>query len=149
VIGTTPPLHFSRDITVTSHANGSFDVKVVPQGTPDTAAGIALGRMSVDKQFHGGLEGTSKGEMVTGMNEGTGAAAYVAIERVTGTLDGRSGSFVLMHSGTMTRDARQLVVTVAAASGTGQLIGLTGTLAINIVEGKHFYEFDYTLPAAP
>ncbi len=132
-----------------SRASGSFDVKVIPQGAPDSAAGIALGRMSIDKQFHGALEGTSKGEMLTAMSDGTGAAAYVAIERVTGTLDGRGGSFVLMHNGTMTRDSRQLVVTVGPASGTDQLVGLTGSLAINIVDGKHFYEFDYTLPTSP
>jgi hypothetical protein len=133
---------------VSSKASGTFDVKVIPQGTPDSAAGIALGRMSIDKQFHGPLDATSKGEMLTAMNDGTGSAAYVAIERVTGTLDGRSGSFALMHSGAMTRDGRQLVVTVAPSSGTGQLAGLSGTLAINIVDGKHFYEFEYSLPAS-
>jgi hypothetical protein len=131
---------------MTSHASGSFEVKIAPQGVPDTAGGIALGRMSIDKQIQGGLEATTKGEMLTGMNDGGGAGAYVAIERVTGTLDGRSGSFVLMHSGTMTRDGRNLSVTVAPGSGTGQLVGITGTFAINIVDGKHLYDFDYTLP---
>lgn len=134
---------------MTLHASGSFEVKIAPQGTPDTAGGIALGRMSIDKQIQGGLEATTKGEMLTGMNDGGAAGAYVAIERVTGTLGGRTGSFVLMHSGTMTRDGRLLSVTVAPGSGTGQLVGITGTFAINIVDGKHLYEFDYTLPATP
>jgi hypothetical protein len=142
----TRPDHYRRGILVTSHASGSFDVKIVPQGAADSADGIALGRMSIDKQFHGGLEGTSKGEMLTAMNDGTGSAAYVAIERVTGGIGGRTGSFALMHNGTMSRDARQLVVTVAPLSGTGQLAGLAGTLTINIVDGKHLYELDYTLP---
>ena len=132
---------------VTRHATGSFDVKVIPQGTPDTADGIALGRMTIDKQYHGPLDATAKGEMLTGMNAGTGAAAYVAIERVTGTLDGRRGSFVLMHNGTMSRDGQQLAVVVAAASGTGQLTGLSGSLAIIIANGKHSYDLEYSLPA--
>jgi len=104
--------------------------------------------MSIDKEFHGDLEGTSKGEMLTGMTSVKNSAGYVAIERVTGTLNGRSGAFILQHSGTMTRGTPSLVVTVVPDSGTGQLEGLTGALAIIIEGGKHSYELDYTLPEA-
>jgi hypothetical protein len=100
--------------------------------------------MSIDKQFHGDLEGTGKGEMLTAGTD-TGSAVYVAIERVTGTLQGRSGTFVLVHHGTMTRDAQQLTITVVPDSGTDQLVGLAGAMAINIVDGKHLYDFEYTL----
>lgn len=130
-----------------THATGTFDVKVVPQGAGDTADGIALGRMSIDKQFHGDLEATSKGEMLTSGLESNGSAAYVAIERVTGRLHGRRGSFALMHQGTMNRTGQQLTVTVVPVSGTGQLAGLSGTLTITIVDKKHLYDFAYSLPS--
>jgi len=91
-----------------THANGTFDVKVVPQGAPDSAEGIALGRMSIDKQFHGDLEATSQGQMLTSGQESNGSAAYVAIERVVGTLNGRRGSFALMHQGTMNKVSQSL-----------------------------------------
>jgi hypothetical protein len=105
--------------------------------------------MSIDKQFHGDLEGTSKGQMLSAMGSVKGSAGYVALERITGTLKGRSGSFVLQHSGTMTRGAPQLSVTVVPDSGTGQLVGLAGALTIKIDNGKHSYDFDYTLPETP
>lgn len=132
-------------MTAPTRATGTFDVKVLPQGTPDTADGIALGRMSIDKQFHGDLEAVSRGEMLTSRLE-SGSAAYVAIERVTGTLNGRRGSFVLMHQGTMNRESQKLTVVVVPDSGIGQLAGLTGTMTITIVDKKHLYEFTYTLP---
>jgi hypothetical protein len=128
---------------MTTHASGSFEVQINPQAQ-DNAGGSTLGRMSIDKQFHGDLEGTGKGEMLTAGTD-TGSAVYVAIERVTGTLQGRSGTFVLVHHGTMTRDAQQLTITVVPDSGTDQLVGLAGTVAINIVDGKHLYDFEYTL----
>jgi len=131
------------------HATGSFDMKVVPQGEPEKAEGATLGRMSIDKQFHGDLEGTSKGEMLSAMSNVKGSAGYVAMERVTGTLKGRSGSFVLQHNATMTRGKPELNIIVVPDSGTGQLAGLSGNMKINIVEGKHFYEFDYTIAPAP
>jgi hypothetical protein len=105
--------------------------------------------MSIDKQFHGDLEAVSKGQMLTAMTDVKGSAGYVAMERVTGTLHGRSGSFVLQHSSTLTRGAPQQSITVVPDSGTGQLVGLAGKMAINIVDGKHSYDFEYTLPAAP
>ena len=130
-----------------TQAKGTFDVKVVPQGTGDTAEGIALGRMSIDKQFHGDLEAASKGEMLTSRLESNGSAAYVAIERVIGTLGGKRGSFALMHQGLANKERQQLVVTVVPDSGTGQLAGLTGTMTITIVDKKHLYDFAYSLPA--
>jgi hypothetical protein len=115
-----------------------------PVAAPDQAEGITLGRLSIEKRFHGELEAASKGEMPTAATERNGSAAYVAVERATGTLGGRSGSFALMHSGTMTRDGQQLTVTVAPGSGTGQLIGLAGQMAITIVDKQHLYDFEYT-----
>src|SRR5437868_15518894 len=108
------------------HANGTFEVTLLPQGAGDTAEGSALGRMSIDKQFHGDLEATSKGEMLTAMGTVKGSAGYVAIERVSGTLSGRRGSFALQHTGSMNRGAPTLSVTVVPDSGTEQLAGLTG-----------------------
>jgi hypothetical protein len=129
------------------HASGTFEVKLVPQ-KPDNkeAEGANLGRMSIDKKFSGDLEATSKGEMLSAMTDVNGSAGYVAIERVSGTLQGRKGTFVLQHSGTMTRGAPELSVTVVPDSGTGDLAGLAGRMTIKIDAGKHFYEFDYTLP---
>jgi hypothetical protein len=135
----------SKGLAMSTRATGTFDVTVTPVGTPDKAEGAALGRMSLDKQFQGDLTGTSKGEMLTAMTDTKGSAGYVAIERVTGTLQGRSGTFVLQHTGTMARGAQQLTITVVPDSATGQLTGLSGTMTINIVDGKHFYEFDYAL----
>ena len=125
-----------------THAVGTFEVKLTPQSTD--APG--LGRMSIDKQFHGDLEAVSKGEMLSAMTEVKNSAGYVAIERVTGKLGGRQGAFVLQHSGAMNRGAASLSVTVVPDSGTGQLAGLTGKMAIIIEGGKHSYEFEYTLP---
>jgi Protein of unknown function (DUF3224) len=130
-----------KEKAVTSHASGTFDVKLAPQTTEDPG----LGRMSIDKQFHGDLEGTSKGEMLSAMGTVKGSAGYVAIEKVSGTLNGLKGSFVLQHNATMTRGTPQLNIIVVPDSGTEQLSGLTGTMTIKIENGKHFYEFEYTL----
>jgi hypothetical protein len=131
---------------VSDHARGTFEVKLTPQPADDAGADAAVGRMSIDKQFHGDLEGTSKGQMLSAMGSVKGSAGYVAMEKVTGTLHGRGGSFVLQHSGTMNRGVPQLLVTVVPDSGTDQLAGLTGTLAIIIDSGKHSYDFEYSLP---
>ena len=131
------------------HARGTFDVKIVPQGTEDKGEGSTLGRLSLAKQFHGDLEGAGKGEMLTGLTDVKGSAGYVAIERVTGTLHGRRGSFVLLHRGIMSRGAQDLTITVVPDSGAGELAGLAGKLGITIVEGKHFYDLEYTLPKEP
>ena len=140
------PTATSEALSKSSRATGTFDVAVEPLGTPDKAEGATLGRMSLSKQLQGDLTGTSKGEMLTAMTDTKGSAGYVAIERVIGTLQGRSGTFVLQHIGTMTQGAQQMTIKVVPDSGTGQLIGLSGTMTISIVDGKHFYEFDYVLP---
>ena len=125
-------------------ASGTFEVKLAPQ-TP-AHAGAAIGRLSIDKTFLGDLQATSKGEMLAVQTGTTGSAGYVAMERVTGTLAGRTGTFVLQHSGTMTRGEPRLDVNVVPDSGTGELEGLTGRMTIDTRDGKHFYAFDYTLP---
>lgn len=132
-----------------TRASGTFEVKLTPQATDDSGEGATLGRLSLDKRFHGDLEGTSKGEMLTAGTSVKNSAGYVAIERVSGTLHGRSGTFALQHSGTMTRGAPQLTITVVPDSGTGQLAGLAGTMTIDIADGKHSYVFEYTLADAP
>ena len=139
-----------KGTAMTKHANGTFEVKVIPQ-KPDNkeAEASKIGRMSLDKQFHGDLEATSQGEMLGAMTEVKGSAGYVAMERVNGKLQGRSGAFVLQHSGTMTRGVPQMNVTVVPDSGTGDLTGIAGSMTIKIDEGKHSYEFEYSLPDAP
>lgn len=131
---------------MTAVAKGSFTVELEPQGEAQQADGVSRGRMSLAKRFEGDLVGTGEGEMLTALTPVKGSAAYVAIERVAGTLNGRSGSFVLQHTGTMDHGEQQLSITVVPDSGTGQLAGITGTFKIEIVEGDHFYELDYSLP---
>lgn len=130
---------------MTTRANGTFEVKLTPQ--PADGEAPPVGRMSIDKQFHGDLEATSKGQMLTAVTGVKSSAGYVAIEQVTGSLHGRSGAFVLQHSGTMTRGAPQQLVSVVPDSGTGELAGLAGTMTISIADGKHSYDFEYTLAA--
>jgi len=130
---------------MTLHATGPFDVKVVPQD--DKSDDPLFGRMTIDKQYHGDLEGTGKGQMLTAGTDVKGSGAYVAIEKVTGSLKGRAGSFALQHSGVMTQGTPHLTITVVPDSGTGQLKGITGKMGINIADGKHSYDFEYTLPA--
>jgi len=132
---------------MTMHASGTFEVKLNVQKADSKAAESAnLGRMTIEKQFHGDLTGASAGEMLSAGTEVAGSAGYVAMERVSGTLHVRAGTFALQHSGTMTRGEPQLSVTVVPDSGTGELVGIVGKMAIKIVEKKHFYEFEYTLP---
>lgn len=129
--------------TMTMHASGTFDVKIALLEAYNKTD-PTLGRMSIDKQLHGDLEATSKGEMLSA-GSAKGSGGYVAIERVNGTLNGRTGSFALQHSGTMTNGAPQLSVTVVPGSGTGELTGIAGKMTIKIEGGKHFYTFDYSL----
>ncbi len=132
---------------MSNHARGTFEVKMAPLPADDPGADASIGRMSIDKQFHGDLEGTSKGQMLSAMSSVKGSAGYVAMEKVSGTLKGRSGSFVLQHSGTMNRGVPQLIVSVVPDSGTDQLAGLTGVFEIIIESGKHSYHFEYSLPS--
>lgn len=129
---------------MTMHAKGPFEIKLAPLA-PAYAGDDALGRMSIDKQFRGDLDAKSEGEMLSVMDATRGSGGYVALERVTGSLHGRTGAFVLQHSATMNRGEPQLSVSVVPDSGTGQLAGLTGSMQIIIDAGKHSYEFVYTL----
>ncbi len=138
-----------RETSAMSRATGTFDVKLAPQARDDYADGALLSRLTIDKEFHGDLTGTSKGQMLAAGTAVKGSAGYVAIELVTGTLGGRRGTFVFQHSGTMARGVASLTLTVVPDSGTGELTGLVGSMAIDIAGGKHSYAFEYTLPALP
>ena len=128
---------------MSNHATGTFEVKLIPE--EDKTGEAIVGRMSIDKQFQGDIEGTSKGLMVMAGTAVEGSAGYVALEKVTGTINGRSGSFYLQHSGIMRRGEGQLTIVVVPDSGTDELTGIDGQLNITITEGKHFYDFEYTL----
>jgi len=130
---------------MTNHPTGTFEIKMTPQD--DKSTDKSLGRVTIEKEWHGDLEGTSAGQMLTGGDIAKGSAGYVAIEKVSGTVNGRQGTFMLQHSGIMTRGEGQLTITVVPDSGTDQLAGLTGRLSIRIEGGKHFYDFDYSLTA--
>lgn len=130
---------------MTHRASGPFEVKMIPQAPDDDAPeSAAVGRMVLDKKYHGDLEATSRGQMLA-VQTVQGSAGYVAMEKVTGTLHGREGTFVLQHSGTMTRGTPRLTISVVPDSGTGQLVGLAGTMDIIIADGKHSYELLYQL----
>ncbi len=137
-----------KEPLMTNHASGSFDVKLMPQKPDNPVAEAAkFSRMSGEKEFHGDLEGSSRVEMLATRPDAKGSGVYVALERVTGTLKGRSGSFVLHHTGIMNRGVPTLAIEVAPVSGTDQLTGITGKMTINIAkDGKHSYELEYSLP---
>jgi hypothetical protein len=133
------------------HVTGPFDVKITPQ-KPDTqiARAANLARLTIDKRYHGDLEAIAKGEMLAAQTEVKGSAGYVALERVSGKLKGRSGSFVLQHNGTMNRGTAELAVTVVPDSGAGELRGLSGKMKIVIApDGAHSYEFDFKFEPQP
>ncbi len=130
---------------MTHHISGLFDVKMSPQAAAENEE-ASIGRMLLDKQFHGDLEANSKGQMLAHMTSVKGSGGYVAMEKVVGTLQGRKGSFLLQHSGTMNRGEASLVLTVVPDSGTEELEGLSGSMTITVTDGKHFYGFDYSLP---
>lgn len=136
---------------MSQRATGSFDVKVTPQ-KPDTQVARAanLNRLTIDKRFHGDLEGVSKGEMLALQCDVKGSAGYVALERVTGKLKGKSGSFVLQHSATLTRGEPESRISVVPDSATGELRGLSGAMTITVAEdGSHSYEFDFRIDSRP
>jgi hypothetical protein len=130
------------------HANGTFEVKMAPQPTEVGVGDASIGRMALDKQYSGDLQATGKGQMLAIRSAVEGSAGYVALEKVSGTLHGRSGAFALQHSGTMTRGVPQLIVSVVPDSGSDELLGMAGTLTITQTDGKHFYDLEYTLPDA-
>ena len=125
---------------MTNSAKGTFEVKLVPQPSDEF-----IGRMSIDKQFKGDLDASSKGQMLSASSEVQGSAGYVAIERVSGTLHARRGTFLLQHTGTMNRGVPHLAIHVVPDSGSGELVGLTGSMTITIADGKHSYDFEYSL----
>jgi predicted flavoprotein YhiN len=124
------------------HATGTFEVTLKPQPLFHETSSL-LGRMTIDKQFHGDLRATSMGEMLSARTNTKDSAGYVAIEHVVGTLHGRKGTFVLQHSSTLNKGDSKQSITVVPDSGTDELLGLSGSMAITIRDGKHFYEFDY------
>jgi hypothetical protein len=138
-----------KGTSVSTHATGTFEVKLTPQTSSDAAQDANLGRLTIDKQFHGAIEGTSKGQMLTAGTSVKGSAGYVAMEQVSGTLDGHAGSFILQHTATMNRGVPQLSITVVPDSGTGELAGLSGKMNIIISEGKHSYDFEYAISKTP
>lgn len=131
---------------IEAHASGTFEVKLSSQPPVLGVGDSTLGRMAIDKQFSGDLEASSLGQMLAAMTEVSGSAGYVAIERIIGTLRGRRGSFVLQHSGSMNRGVPSLSVSVVPDSATEELVGLVGSMTIELADGKHLYHFDYTLP---
>lgn len=142
----TAPFVIAQAPVKTIKASGPFDVKMTPASAPDAV----VGRFTLDKKYHGDLEASALGEMLAAMTATKGSAGYVAIEKVTGTLAGRNGSFVLQHSGTMNRGAPTLSISVVPDSGTGELAGLTGKMSIQVAaDGAHYYTFDYSLPEKP
>jgi len=147
VIFLTIPLAAQKDSGMTHHATGTFDVRVAPLDPAFRFDDNAITRFSIDKQFHGDLEAASKGEMLAGGSPTKGSGGYVAIERVSGTIDGQTGTFLLQHKGTMQNGAYHMDVVVIPGSGTGQFTGIDGSMQIVIKDGKHSYDFAFTLPA--
>ena len=128
---------------MSQHANGTFEVKLAPQD--DKSDDHTMGRMTIEKQWQGGMEGTSQGQMLTGGDVAKGSGTYVAIEKFTGTIGGRKGTLIFQHLGVMNRGATDLTVAVVPDSGTDQLQGISGKLTIKIEGGKHLYDFEYTI----
>ncbi len=148
-VGATSPTSPKDSTMTTRTATGPFDVKLAPQAPSAEAERAGLGRMALDKRFHGALEATSSGEMLAFRSETPGSAGYVAMETVRGTLDGRAGSFVLQHSSMLSRGQPTQNISVVPDSGTDGLTGLTGRMTIDIAPGgAHSYRFEYSLPAA-
>src|ERR1017187_8097221 len=135
------PHGVQKEAAGATHASGTFDVKVLPQTATEFETAAGLSRFTIDKEIHGRLEATSIGEMLAASVKDAGA--YVALEVVTGTLNGRTGTFILQHSASRTSTSQQLLITVVPDSGTGQLMGLAGKFNIKIEDKKHFYEFEY------
>jgi hypothetical protein len=129
-----------------NNASGTFEVKLTPE--QDSSREAVVGRMTIDKQFDGDIEGTSKGLMIMVATAVGGSAGYVALEKVTALIGGRQGTFYLQHNGIMNRGEGTLSVVVVPDSGTDGLTGLTGSMQIKIEDGKHFYDFEYTIAGA-
>ena len=133
---------------MSTRISGSFSVTMTPAATPQRSGRTALARMLLEKVYTGELAATASGEMLSAVTDTKGAAAYVAIEAITGVLQGRQGSFVVQHTGTMADGKQELAIAIVPHSGTGQLTGIRGTMAIRIEAGQHVYDLDYSLPDA-
>ncbi len=131
---------------MTLQARGTFTVTITPQPHVDGVGNASIVRMALQKLFAGGLAGIAQGQMLAVRTETQGSAGYVAMDHFTGMVDGRHGGFSLQHSGTMTRGTPSLSVTIIPDSGTDELVGIAGSLAIDIRDGQHFYDLAYTLP---
>ncbi|HET7809608.1 MAG TPA: DUF3224 domain-containing protein [Steroidobacteraceae bacterium] len=129
-------------------ATGSFEVSLEPLSNTDVSNNAHLGRLLLNKKFSGDLTASARGQMLSAGTATRGSAAYVAIDQVTGMLEGRKGSFMLQHTGRMNRGVPSLSIMVVPDSGTDELVGLSGTLSINVIDGKHFYDFLYSFPAS-
>ena len=127
-------------------AKGTFEVTITPQPHQEGVGDAAVGRMAIAKVFSGDMVGTGSGQMLAYRSSVAGSAGYVAMEKVQGTLNGRNGSFIMQHNGSMNRGEPQLSIRIVADSGTDELTGIAGEMLLNIEQGKHFYEFRYTLP---
>lgn len=136
-----------QETPMTRHAVGTFDVSITPVAAAGGAASDIPGRMTLTKTFHGGIEGTGEGEML-GLMGPDRSGAYVAMERVRGSLDGRAGTFALIHRGIMDKGAQELLITVVPGSGTEELTGLAGVFHLTIADGEHRYDLEYSLPTA-
>ena len=147
-LGVVPSVQAQKEAVMPTRATGTFDVKVIPQAADDSAGG-PFSRLFLDKQFHGDLEATSKGQMLGAGTAVEGSAGYVALELVSGTLNGRRGTFILQHTGSMTKGVPAMSVVVVPDSGTEQLTGLAGKMTIIIAGGKHSYDFEYRLGGSP
>jgi hypothetical protein len=134
---------------MTERAVGTFEVKITPQAADTPAEGSPLARLSIDKQYHGDIEGTGTGEMLSAGTAIKNSAAYVAVERVSATVRGRAGTFALVHVGTMNRGAPQLSITIVPDSGTGELAGISGSYGIEIENGRHSYWLEYQISDTP
>ena len=130
---------------MSNSGRGTFEIRLDREPPYDVAGGVSLGRAAFEKQFQGDLVGSSTGQMLSALTEVKGSAGYVALERIMGTLHGRTGSFVVQHQGRMTRGAQELTIQVVPDSGTGELKGISGRMTIEIVEGRHFYTIEYLL----
>ena len=133
---------------MTTTLEGPFHVRMTPEALAHSDAPSLLGRFRLDKRYEGGLDAIGHGEMLAARTPVDGSAGYVAIEHVTGSVQGRRGSFVLQHSGVMERGMKRLFLEVVPDSGTGELMGLSGRMGIDIAGGEHFYRFEYSLPEA-
>lgn len=138
--------HSTGTMSMTQTATGTFTVEMTPQPDADVMDGVSLGRMQLGKQFSGDLEGSGRGQMLTAMTAEEGSAGYVAIERISGSLHGRRGGFVLQHRGTMDRGVKSLSIRIVPDSGTGDLAGITGSFELEIEDGVHHYTLHYRLP---